>query len=121
MQCAYQVQASAAENFADVIWDSGKIEKSASQGIMYAGPELQSLERIYWRVKVWSDVAVESPFSQPVFFETGLYHASDWKARWIEPEREADIHAYKPAPYIRKEFNIKKGLVSARACFTDFI
>ncbi|MNR48207.1 hypothetical protein D3C85_1674180 [compost metagenome] len=29
-----------------------------------------------------------------------------------------DIHAYKPAPYIRKEFTVKKGLVSARACLT---
>lgn len=118
MQSAYQVQTSKTEDFADITWDSGKIESSNSQGIRYAGPELKSMERLYWRVKVWNNHEEESPFSESAFFETGLLHASDWKAQWIEPEKEVDIDAYKPAPYIRKEFAVKKGLVSARACFT---
>ncbi|WP_261301592.1 alpha-L-rhamnosidase [Paenibacillus andongensis] len=119
IQTAYQVQASATESFTNKIWDSGKVETDKSQGTLYEGPELKSLERIYWRVKVWSNHEEESPFSDPVFFETGLLNALDWKARWIEPEKEVDIHAYKPAPYIRKEFTVKKGLKSARACLTS--
>lgn len=119
IQTAYQVQASATESFTNMIWDSGKVETDKSQGILYEGPELKSLERIYWRVKVWSNHEEESPFSDPVFFETGLLNASDWKARWIEPEKEVDIHAYKPAPYIRKEFTVKNGLKSARAFLTS--
>lgn len=118
MQSAYQVQAAKTESFANLIWDSGKVAGSESQRVRYEGPELQSLERIYWRVKVWSSNGEESAFSEPAFFEMGLLHASDWVARWIEPEKEVDIDAYKPAPYIRKEFNVKKGLVAARACFT---
>ncbi|KQX56564.1 family 78 glycoside hydrolase catalytic domain [Paenibacillus sp. Root444D2] len=119
IQTAYQVQASATESFTNIMWDSGKVETDKSQGILYEGPELKSLERIYWRVKAWSNYEGESSFSDPVFFETGLLNASDWKARWIEPEKEVDIHAYKPAPYIRKEFTVKKGLKSARACLTS--
>lgn len=118
MQSAYQVQASIEGSFADLLWDSGKVESGDSQGILYGGPAFQSLERIHWRVKVWSNRGAESAFSPPAFFETGLLHASDWNAQWIEPEMEVDIDAYKPAPYIRKEFTVKQGLVKARACFT---
>lgn len=119
VQTAYLVQASATESFTNMIWDSGKVETDQSQGILYGGPELKSLKRIYWRVKVWSNHEEESPFSQSAFFETGLLHTSDWKARWIEPEKEVDIDSYKQAPYIRKEFTVKKGLVSARVCLTS--
>jgi len=118
MQHAYQVQSSADETFKDVIWDSGKVESDQSQRIRYDGTELKSMERIYWRVKVWSNQE-ESEFSLPVFFETGLFEISDWKAKWIEPEGEVDPDAYKPAPYLRKEFTVKKGLVSAKAYMTS--
>jgi len=118
MQSAYQVQASNSDDFVSLVWDSGKVAGSESQSILYAGPQLKSLERIYWRVKVWSNTGEESAFSQPAYFEAGLFDASDWEGQWIEPEKEIDIDAYKPVPYIRKEFTVKKGLVSARACFT---
>ncbi|WP_139991496.1 family 78 glycoside hydrolase catalytic domain [Paenibacillus paridis] len=119
MQIAYQVQASHNESFDHKIWDSGKVETSQSHGINYAGPLLESLARVYWRVKVWNSHKEESSYSEAAFFETGLLHIEDWTARWIEPECEIDIDAYKPAPYIRKEFSVKKGLLSARACLTS--
>ncbi|OMF26752.1 hypothetical protein BK133_20145 [Paenibacillus sp. FSL H8-0548] len=118
MQIAYQLQASKANDFANLIWDSGKLESSDSQGVLYEGPALNSIERIYWRVKVYSNHEEESAFSKPAYFETGLLHAADWEAQWIEPEKEVDIDAYKPAPYVRKDFTVRKGLVAARACFT---
>ncbi|MFX3636955.1 MAG: family 78 glycoside hydrolase catalytic domain [Candidatus Pristimantibacillus sp.] len=118
MQSAYQLQTSANESFSDLTWDSGKVESSQAQQILYAGPELKSRQRIYWRVKVWNNLEEDSLFSESVFFETGLFHVSDWKASWIEPEKEVDFDAYKPAPYMRKEFFVKKGLVSARAYLT---
>ena len=118
LQAAYQVQASHSEDFAELIWDSGRVESDQSLGVRYAGPELRSLERIWWRVKVWSNRGEESDYSAPAFFETGLLSPSDWQARWIEPETEVDIDAIKPAPYLRKEFTVKKGLISARACMT---
>ncbi|MGO4371924.1 alpha-L-rhamnosidase N-terminal domain-containing protein [Paenibacillus sp. MCAF20] len=118
LQCAYQLQASETLGFVNLTWDSGRMETSQSQHVLYSGTELKSMQRIYWRVKVWNNHGEESPFSEPAYFETGLLHSSDWKGRWIEPEKEVDVDAYKPAPYIRKEFDVKKGLVSARAYLT---
>ncbi|GMK39125.1 alfa-L-rhamnosidase [Paenibacillus sp. CCS19] len=118
MQSAYRLQTSATKNFTESTWDSGIRETTQSQHIRYVGPDLTSTERVYWRVKVWSNQGEESPFSEPVFFETGLLHQEDWKARWIEPEQEINIDAYKPASYLRKEFVVKKGLVAARAYLT---
>lgn len=119
IQIAYHVQASETQSFTSLIWDSGKVETDQSQVVVYEGSELKSIERIYWRVKVWSNHTEESPFSETAFFETGLLQTSDWKAYWIEPEKEVDIDAYKPASYIRKEFTVEKGLVSARVCLTS--
>jgi alpha-L-rhamnosidase len=118
LQCAYQLQASETLGFVNLTWDSGRMETSQSQHVLYAGTKLKSMQRIYWRVKVWNNHGEESPFSEPAYFETGLLHQSNWKGRWIEPEKEVDIDAYKPAPYIRREFDVKKGLVSARAYLT---
>jgi alpha-L-rhamnosidase len=119
LQTAYQIQTSLNESFSNILWDSGKAETDQSQGIRYDGKELKSMERVFWRVKVWSSKEEESEFSEPIFFETGLFEASDWEAKWIEPEGEIDLDAYKPAPYIRREFTVKNGLVSARAYMTS--
>jgi len=118
MQIAYRLQFSSNLHFTNVTWDSGRTETSQSQHVRHDGLELKSAERVYWRVKVWCSHGEESSYSRPSYFETGLLEASDWKARWIEPEKEVDPDAYKPAPYIRKEFSVKKGLVSARAYLT---
>lgn len=118
LQSAYQVQASENENFNTLTWDSGRVQASQSQGVLYNGPTLKSMARIYWRVKVWRNLRDESLFSDPVSFEMGLLHVSDWKARWIEPEKDVNIDAYKPVPYIRKEFTVKKGLARASAFMT---
>lgn len=117
LQRAYRIQASPANCFGYIIWDSGKVESDRSQGILYAGPELGSMDRIYWRVKVWTNYG-ESGYSEAAFFEMGLLELADWRAMWIEPEREVERDVYQPAPYIRKEFAVKSGLVSARAYMT---
>ncbi|MGL6200879.1 MAG: family 78 glycoside hydrolase catalytic domain [Lachnospiraceae bacterium] len=116
MQTAYQIHASNSDSFDSIIWDSKKIASDQSQNIPYFGPALKSMERIYWRVKTW-DQKEESEYSQTAFFEIGLKNA-DWKAKWIEPEDEADPDTYKPAPYLRKEFTVKKDLIKARAYMT---
>ncbi|MFE6077470.1 family 78 glycoside hydrolase catalytic domain [Paenibacillus sp. NPDC057886] len=118
MQTAYHIQASGTKDFNDLLWDTGKVESDQSQAILYAGPPLKTLQRVYWRVKVWDNYDEVSLFSECVFFEMGLLHTSDWHAFWIEPEKEVHIDVYKPSPYVRKEFTVRKGLVQARACFT---
>ncbi|MFC4304323.1 family 78 glycoside hydrolase catalytic domain [Cohnella boryungensis] len=117
IQNGYQVQASVSVGFEQLFWDSGKV-LGRSQRIVYSGLELKSMDRVFWRVKVWDNYGNESAFGAPAFFEMGLLTGADWKAKWIEPEDEVNPDVYKPAPYIRKDFHVRTGLVSAKAYMT---
>ena len=116
-QKAWQIQTSFSQNFGELLWDSGRIDSEQSLYNRYAGPELHSCDRIYWRVKVWSGEE-ESCFSEPAWFEMGLLQESDWLANWIEPERSVDYDEYKPASYLRKSFCVRMALKKARIYLT---
>jgi alpha-L-rhamnosidase len=96
-QVAYQVLvASSDDNLragkADV-WDSGKVDSAESVGIVYHGPAPESRKRYYWKVRVWDAAGQASESAEAAWWETGLLHAEDWKAKWIRwqnPEDEAD-------------------------------
>jgi alpha-L-rhamnosidase len=81
-----------AANQADV-WDSGKKVSAESVGIPYAGPTLESRHRYYWKVRIWDSSGTLSESSEPAWWEMGLLHPADWKAKWIRwnnPEDAAD-------------------------------
>lgn len=65
------------------IWDSGKVDSGDSVGIAYRGPTLESRKRYYWKVRVWDEAAQPSESSAAAWWETGLLHGRDWKAKWI--------------------------------------
>lgn len=86
-QAAYEVLvASSAESLragkADV-WDSGKIESSESVGVVYRGPALGSRKTYYWKVQVWDAAGNASESTAAAWWEMGLLHPGDWKAKWI--------------------------------------
>jgi len=99
-QVAYEVLvASSAERLqagnADV-WDSGKINSAESVGIVYHGPALESRRRYFWKVRVWDVAGQVYESTESAWWEMGLLHASDWRAKWIRwqnPEDEADRQA----------------------------
>jgi len=75
------------------VWDSGKISSDASVGIAYAGPALESRKRYYWKVRVWDASGNASESGEESWWEMGLLHPEDWKAKWItwkNPEDKAD-------------------------------
>ena len=96
-QAAYQILVSSgkdrlASGQADV-WDSGRIESDDSVGIRYRGPALQSRQRYYWKVRVWDSSGHVSDSVEEAWWEMGLLHPEDWKAKWITwtgPEDEID-------------------------------
>ena len=98
-QVAYEVLVASNEDGlgagkADV-WDSGKVASSESVGIAYRGPALESRKRYYWKVRVWDGAGQVSESLERAWWEMGLLHATDWKAKWIRwknPEDEADRH-----------------------------
>lgn len=114
------------------LWDSGKVLSGKSNNINYAGLELHSATRYFWKVKVWNADKKEQAWSEIQYFETGLFSENDWQgANWIgltndsrttplksranqtrgmsEPRQETS-HA---APLFRKEISIEKNIHAA--------
>src|ERR1700733_4374184 len=65
------------------IWDSGKTISAESVGIVYRGPALESRQRYYWKVRVWDAGGEVAESAETAWWEIGLLHATDWKAKWI--------------------------------------
>jgi alpha-L-rhamnosidase len=96
-QAAYEVLVASSDESlraakADV-WDSGKVDSGESVGIAYHGPALESRKRYFWKVRVWDAAGQVSEAAEAAWWEMGLLHTSDWKAKWIRwrnPEDDAD-------------------------------
>lgn len=109
MQDAYRILASSDGR---IIWDTGVVKSDESQCILYSGEKLESRQRVTWKVEVKAGTEMAS--SEEAHFEMGLLQKKDWHAEWIEPEDSVDFDEKKPSPYIRKVFQVKEGLKTAR-------
>ena len=67
------------------LWDSRKIESNQSQWTPYAGTPLAKGSRCWWKVRVWDQTGVESPWSEPASFIVGPLSAADLERRWTAP------------------------------------
>lgn len=123
MQTAYQVQAATSvDGFATnkLIWDSRKVPSSSATQIAYAGIDLKSSQRIYWRVKLWDEKDKELAWSKPTWFETGLLSVTDWQnAAWIGSQQNMNEPQFAPAdlmgPWITAQHD-----TMAKSFYTDF-
>jgi alpha-L-rhamnosidase len=72
-----------ASGIADV-WNSLIVHSDKSVLVPYTGQPLKSATLYYWKVRVWDNKRVRSPWSQPAMFCTGIADLSNWKnAKWI--------------------------------------
>jgi alpha-L-rhamnosidase len=119
MQQSYQLRVATNSDFSkgSVVWESGKINSGESVLQEYKGKALESRKRYYWQVKVSDNKNRESAWSPAAFWETGLLEAADWKAAWAQPLH--DTVQKIPAVMLRKEFNAKRNVVSARVYVTS--
>ena len=123
-QVAYQIMVASDEDKLASgdwdMWDSGKISSDASIQIFYDGKPLESNKKYFWKVKVW-DQHGNRVMSEPAFWTTGLFHVSDWKAKWIGLDRAVGIddpdapHRVLSARMLRHEFEVKKKVKNAMA------
>jgi alpha-L-rhamnosidase len=123
VQSAYEIQAAReSDGFGKPpLWSTGKVAGRATSQIEWSAGQLQSRDRIAWRVRVWDGGNKASDWSAPATFGVGLLNPEDWTALWIsskddhafttsenvrnfadDPERGA-LHLT-PAKYFRKEF-----------------
>jgi alpha-L-rhamnosidase len=123
-QSAYQVSVASSqknldENMPD-IWDSKKILSDQSTQIAFKGKPLESNHNYFWKVKIWNQNG-ETFLSSPTFWTTGLFHESDWKAKWIGLDKTVGIddtisaHKVLSARMLRHEFSVGKKIKSATA------
>ncbi|MHC4240733.1 MAG: alpha-L-rhamnosidase N-terminal domain-containing protein, partial [Planctomycetota bacterium] len=121
-QSAYEIRAAAHVDDLKVgrnlLWDSGKVESDQSIHVVYGGPSLISRQRVWWQVRVWDNQGNESAWSEPASWEMGLLKTDDWVADWIEPDLKEDVNNSNPCPMLRKQFEIKEKVKSARAYVT---
>jgi alpha-L-rhamnosidase len=122
LQSAYQIRAAespqnlkAAEN---LVWDTDKVKSDQSTHVVYKGPSLSSRQKIWWQVRVWDNHSNTSEWSKPASWEMGLLKTDDWVADWIEPDLKEDVKKSNPCPMLRKQFELKTQVKSARAYVT---
>ena len=116
-QQAYQILAAASEEYlhrqVNLLWDSGRVESDQSIQVVYDGPDLVSGQRIYWQVVIWDDLG-ERAKSASAWWEMGLLESTDWQAGWIGAPFWGGPRTSSPAPYLRKEFQLRENIKSAR-------
>jgi alpha-L-rhamnosidase len=87
-QTAYQVLvASTPETLANEqgdLWDSGRVDSDQTLHVEYAGKQLTTQMRCYWKVRIWDKNGQPSPWSNPSLWTMGLLKPADWGgAKWI--------------------------------------
>jgi hypothetical protein len=114
------------------IWDSKKINSSASIQVKYDGKHLRSVKKYYWRVMVWDNKGNVSSWSDLAMWQMGLLNKSDWNnAQWIGYDEVVDSLHIAPhvhlngkrswgprrniLPMMRKEFSVNKKIKTATA------
>ncbi len=116
VQCASSIEKLAAGQ-AD-LWDSGQVSDDRCTHVEYAGPELTSRQRAWWRVRVWDAAGEATAWSEPAWWEMGLLDKADWSARWIGSEVCGSAWVSTPCPFLRKGFTLAKPVAQARLYVT---
>ncbi|WP_319589818.1 glycoside hydrolase family 78 protein [uncultured Draconibacterium sp.] len=122
-QTAYEIRVAATASDlskkAKQIWNSGKVESDQSVNVEYGGPSPESMQRVYWQVRVWDNTGNASKWSEAAYWEMGILESELWKASWITLPNEPKSEDSKPAQYYRNEFSTSKNIKSARAYVTS--
>ena len=116
VQSAYQIRVT--DEQGSMLWDTGKVLSDQSLHIPYAGPALSSRQRCTWQVRVWNGQDQPSAWSESAWWEMGLLHTTDWRAKWIEPDWNEDSQVLNPCPYLRTTFTLDGTIRSARLYVT---
>jgi alpha-L-rhamnosidase len=134
VQKAYRILAASSSEKLEAnqgdVWDSGRVSSNQSIQVVYEGTHLKSMQRYWWKVKIWSSSG-ESEWSEPAYWVTGVMQAFEWQARWIGDKPDTALRNYKsyvenhyksedfdvnywanppytPSPLLRKSFAINK-------------
>lgn len=114
MQTAYQIEVADSEKGlqagSGLVWNSGRVESGQSVLVKYAGASLESGQKYWWRVTVWTNTGDKAQ-SSIQYWSMALLDSSDWKAGWIGLNDSTNLkldgeRTILPARYLRKEFDL---------------
>lgn len=117
-QKSYELQIAADSGFADLVYDSGKVDSSESAHVTLGPDEckLISSRKYYIRVRVETVGGALSAWAADSFV-TALLKPEEWNADFITIETDADKDDSKGF-YVRKEIEITKKVTAAYAYAT---
>jgi len=113
LQSSYEIEVAEDESFALLVWKTGQMETDSSVHIKYAGKELESCKKYYYRVKISDNHGNKSLWSETAFFETSILDNAVWQAKFITAETEESAES-SAGTMLRKEFTAGKKIASAR-------
>lgn len=115
-QAAYQIQCFFPDG--TLRGQTGRVESDQSVLVGWPFEPLQSREKVSLRVRVWGTDGSHAEWSDPVALEAGLLNDTDWSSVFIAPDWDEDPTQSNPSPYLRREFNLRAGIRSARLYIT---
>ncbi len=104
IQTAYEIDALSNEA---VIWNSGKVAANRMNAVF--GVDVESKQRVSWRVRLWNENSEAGDWSEEAAFEMGILDTAQFIAKWINPELTCDPEVHKPASYLRTSFKAPTG------------
>jgi alpha-L-rhamnosidase len=116
LQSAYEIEEYSSEG--QLIGKTGKIQSSESVLVPWPFEPLTSRQQVSVRVRAWGSDEQEIEWSAPVAVEAGLLSVTNWTARFITPAWPAEPLPARPAPLMRKNFDLNSGIQQARFYIT---
>jgi|UniRef100_UPI004048F8B0 alpha-L-rhamnosidase len=116
-QNAYRIHVSTKRTGAADLWDSGWINSAKSNDIAYAGHQLKSRSRAWWRIEI-RDERNQTATSALAFWEMGLLAPEEWQGAWIGSALAGGPDSAVPSPYLRTMFNVNSKIARARLYVT---
>ena len=115
-QKAYEIRAALTEEDlmkGNLLWNSSEVKSDESLNIEFDGI-LRTAECVYWQVRLQDENLRWGEWSETASFETGLLDKNDYKAKWIDPEKDYDPETEPPVSLLRRDFNVGQGFLRAR-------
>jgi hypothetical protein len=106
-------------------WNSGRVQSSQRLYVIYGGQPLSSYQSCYWKVRVWDQAGIASPWSALAKWTMAILHPDEWQAHWIAAEPDGPLQpqarehqgqwkdSAQPLPIFRKEFHVTGPVKSA--------
>jgi alpha-L-rhamnosidase len=113
-QSAYEIELASDDSFANVIWQSGRVESEQSTHVELQSFTAESCKRYYYRVRVWNQRVEQSAWSETAFWEMGLLSPKEWVGEWISAPLDLLGVASEPSPMLRKTFSLTGVVKEAR-------